>query len=158
MWDHDCGCAPIVDANGKLAGIVTDRDICMAAYTQGAPLQEIPIERAMSPKVISCARTDDLDKAHRLMRTHEIHRIPVVDSRGRPIGILSLSDVVNHWQGDRAAENAIEIAATFSAIRRRREVTAPAASLNGDGTPAGGSAKPPKKKRARASKPLADLR
>ena len=38
MWDHDCGCAPVVDAHGKLVGIVTDRDICMAAYTQGVPL------------------------------------------------------------------------------------------------------------------------
>ena len=53
----------------------------------------------MSARVISCARGDDLETAHRLMRTHEIHRLPVVDSRGRPIGILSLSDVINHWHG-----------------------------------------------------------
>ncbi len=157
MWDHDCGCAPVVDAHGKLVGIVTDRDICMAAYTQGTPLQLIPVERAMSRKVISCTRTDDLDTAHRLMRTHEIHRIPVVDSRGKPIGILSLSDVINHWHGDRAAENAVEIAATFSAIRRRREVTMDASSngdlANGD---APRNSKPPKKKRTRATKPSAD--
>jgi CBS domain-containing protein len=159
MWDHDCGCAPVVDTHGKLVGIVTDRDICMAAYTQGAPLDAIRIERAMSPKVISCARTDDLDTAHRLMRTHEIHRIPVVDSRGKPIGILSLSDVINHWHGDRAAEQAVEIAATFSAIRRRRESTATASS-NGDGQngDAPRDSKPPKKKRARATKPSADPR
>jgi signal-transduction protein with cAMP-binding, CBS, and nucleotidyltransferase domain len=159
MWDHDCGCATVVDAHGKLIGIITDRDICMAAYTQGTPLEAIPIERAMSPKVISCTRTDDLDTAHRLMRTHEIHRIPVVDSRGRPIGILSLSDVINHWHGDRAAEQAVEIAATFSAIRRRREHTAAVtASSNGNVKASGDSTKPPKKKRARASKPFADLR
>jgi CBS-domain-containing membrane protein len=159
MWDHDCGCAPVVDAHGKLIGIITDRDISMAAYTQGTPLEAIPIERAMSPKVISCTRTDDLDTAHRLMRTHEIHRIPIVDSRGKPVGILSLSDVINHWHGDRAAEQAVEIAATFSAIRRRREHTASVtASSNGDGVSAHNSTKPPKKKRARASKPFADLR
>jgi signal-transduction protein with cAMP-binding, CBS, and nucleotidyltransferase domain len=159
MWDHDCGCATVVDAHSKLIGIITDRDICMAAYTQGTPLEAIPIERAMSPKVISCTRTDDLDTAHRLMRTHEIHRIPVVDSRGRPIGILSLSDVINHWHGDRAAEQAVEIAATFSAIRRRREHTAAVtASSNGNVKASGDSTKPPKKKRARASKPFADLR
>ena len=159
MWDHDCGCAPVVDTHGKLIGIVTDRDICMAAYTQGVPLQAIRVERAMSPKVISCTRTDDLDTAHRLMRTHEIHRLPVVDSRGRPIGILSLSDVINHWHGDRAAENAVEIAATFSAIRRRRERTATASS-NGDSKngDAPRDSKPPKKKRARATKPSADPR
>ena len=159
MWDHDCGCAPVVDAHGKLVGIVTDRDICMAAYTQGAPLEAIPVDRVMSPKVISCARTDDLAVAHRLMRTHEIHRIPVVDSRGRPIGIVSLSDIINHWHGDRAAEMAVEIAATFAAIRRRRERAAAAtAASNGDEPSSRASAKAPKKKRPRASKPPADLR
>jgi CBS domain-containing protein len=156
MWDHDCGCAPVVDMHGKLVGIVTDRDISMAAYTQGVPLHAIPVERVMSPKVISCARGDDLDTAHRLMRTHEIHRIPVVDTRGRPIGILSLSDVINHWHGDREAEQAVEIAATFLAIRRRRERTA-STSSNGDGIP-DDAKKAPKKKRPRAPKPSADLR
>ena len=159
MWDHDCGCAPVVDTHGKLIGIVTDRDICMAAYTQGVPLQAIRVERAMSPKVISCARTDDLDTAHHLMRTHEIHRLPVVDSRGKPIGILSLSDVINHWHGDRAAEQAVEIAATFLAIRRRRERTATVSS-NGDAQngDAPRDSKPPKKKRPRTTKPSADPR
>jgi CBS-domain-containing membrane protein len=164
MWDHDCGCAPVIDAHGKLAGIVTDRDISMAAYTQGVPLDAIPVERVMSARVISCGRGDDLETAHQLMRTHEIHRIPVVDTRGRPIGILSLSDVINHWHGDRAAEQAVEIAATFSAIRRRRERTAAAHASSNGGTPNGdasssqGSAKPPsKRKRMRAPKPSADL-
>jgi len=159
MWDHDCGCVPVVDTHGKLVGIVTDRDLCMAAYTQGVPLGSIPVERAMSPKVISCSRSDDLDTAHHLMRTYEIHRIPVVDSRGRLAGILSLSDVINHWHGDRVAEQAVEIAATFSAIRRRRERSlAVHASSNGDVAPVRDAIKAPKKKRARATKPSADLR
>ena len=165
MWDHDCGCAPVVDAHGKLVGIITDRDICMAAYTQGSPLDAIPVARVMSgARVISCSRGDDLETAHQLMRTHEVHRLPVVDTRGRPIGILSLSDVINHWHGDRAAEQAVEIAATFLAIRRRRERTAAAHALsngdsrNGDAASSQGSAKPPKRKRTRAPKPSADLR
>ena len=61
MWDHDCGCAPVVDGHGRLAGIITDRDICMAAYTQGMPLEAIPVERAMSARVVSCMRGDDLE-------------------------------------------------------------------------------------------------
>jgi CBS domain-containing protein len=36
MWEHDCGVAPVVKENGRLCGVITDRDICMAAYTQGA--------------------------------------------------------------------------------------------------------------------------
>ncbi len=161
MWDHDCGCVPIVDGHGRLVGIVTDRDICMAAYTQGLPLSAIPVERVMSPRVISCARGDDLEAAHRLMRTHEIHRLPVGDSRGRLLGILSLSDIVNYSRGDSAAPSeAVEIAATISAIRRRRKPAALAASVssNGDAASARESTKAPKKASARKKKPSADLR
>src|SRR5271166_1756344 len=115
MWDHDCGCAPVVDAHGRLVGIVTDRDVCMAAYTQGRQLDAIPVERAMSARVVSCARGDDLEAAHHLMRTHEIHRLPVVDSRGRLIGILSLSDLVDHARGNRSAPSeAVEVLTTLS--------------------------------------------
>ena len=164
MWDHDCGCAPVVDAHGKLAGIVTDRDICMAAYTQGVPLEAIPVERVMSPKVISCARGDDLETAHRLMRTHEIHRIPVVDSRGRLIGILSLSDVCQPLAcADSAAavggsRNRGDASRRFAAVASAR--AAASVSSNGDAAPARESAKAPKRS-ARARKKQAspaDLR
>jgi CBS domain-containing protein len=155
MWEHDCGCVPVVDGHGKLAGIVTDRDICMAAYTQGVPLEAIPLARVMSPKVISCSRTDELETAHHLMRTYELHRIPVADSRGRPVGILSLSDVVNRTGGE-LAEQAVDVAATFSAIRRRREL-ASAVSTNGNGAHENGSMKPQKKASSRRKKPAAEL-
>ena len=161
MWDHDCGCTPVVDGHGRLAGIVTDRDICMAAYTQGLPLEAIAVERVMSPRVISCARGDDLETAHRLMRTHEIHRLPVAGSRGRLAGILSLSDVVNYSSGDSAApSDAVEIAGTISAIRRRRKPAALTASVSPDAdtAPARESTKAPKKTGARRRKPSADLR
>ena len=155
MWEHDCGCAPVVDGHGKLAGIVTDRDICMAAYTQGIPLDAIPVERVMSPRVISCSRSDNLETAHYLMRTHEIHRVPVVDSRGRPVGILSLSDVVNHKRGE-LAEQVVELAATFSAIHKRREPVA-AVSTNGNGAQPHDSIKTPKKAPPRRKRPAAEL-
>ena len=146
MWDHDCGCVPVVDAKRKVVGIVTDRDIAMAAYTQGLPLGAIPVERVMSPRVISCARTDEVDTAHSLMRTHEIHRIPVADSRGVLVGILSLSDIAHHAKhngDDASASHASELAATVTAVRRRR-VTASAVT-NGDGA----TPKPPKKAASR---------
>jgi CBS domain-containing protein len=157
MWDHDCGCAPVVDTHGKLVGIVTDRDVCMAAYTQGVPLEKIPVERAMSARVVSCARGDDLETAHRLLRTYEIHRLPVADSRGRLIGILSLRDLVNHaYENGAAPAEAVEVLATVSAIRRRRPSTVAAStSSNGDGTLAEPK-KAPKKTATQRRKPPAD--
>jgi CBS domain-containing protein len=149
MWDHDCGCVPVLDASRQLAGIVTDRDLSMAAYTQGLPLGAIPVERAMSGRVITCAPGDSVAMAHRLMRSHEVHRLPVVDSAGAVIGILSLSDLAHHARnGLRGAaavksQHAAEIFETVAAIRRRR----PAASAA-----AASKASAPKRLRAKSSK------
>src|SRR5690606_28351921 len=44
MWDHDCGVVPVVDSERRPIGMVTDRDVCMAAYTQGKPLSAIRAE------------------------------------------------------------------------------------------------------------------
>jgi CBS-domain-containing membrane protein len=160
MWEHDCGCTPVVDAGGRLAGIITDRDICMAAYTQGLPLQAIPVERAMSPRVISCSRGDDVEAALRLMRTHEIHRIPVADPRGRLLGMLSLSDVANHVGENQPglvdARVVSAVWATFTTVRRRRMPLAAPIQSNGDGTPEFASPRPPRKPRAPRRKPSAD--
>jgi CBS domain-containing protein len=159
MWDHDCGCAPIVDKHGKLVGIVTDRDVCMAAYTQGVPLEKISVERAMSAKVVSCGRGDDLETAHRLMRTHEIHRLPVVDSRSRLLGILSLSDLVTHARrSDAEPSEAIEVATTLYLIHRRRPPVSTVASMssNGGATPLHDSKKALKKTGPRRRNPSAD--
>ncbi len=93
MWERDCGVVPIVDHEGRVAGIVTDRDICMAAYFQGAPLKHIPVTSIMSPDVTTCSRDADLCDAERLMQERQIHRVPVVDDRGCLVGMLSLSDV-----------------------------------------------------------------
>src|SRR5690349_16562501 len=48
MWERDCGAVPVVDAAGRVAGIVTDRDLAMGAFTQGLPLVAIPVGRVAS--------------------------------------------------------------------------------------------------------------
>jgi len=47
MWEHGCGCVPVVEANDRVVGTITDRDICMAAYFRGKGLHEIRIGDAM---------------------------------------------------------------------------------------------------------------
>ena len=61
MWDHDVGSVPVVDDERRVIGMLTDRDICMAAYTQGRPLRDLPVEVAMARQVISCRSDDDID-------------------------------------------------------------------------------------------------
>lgn len=95
MWEHDCGCVPVVAGPGsrRLVGVVTDRDVCMAAYTQGRPLWEIPVRAAMSSEVWTCHPDDTLKDAVRVMRHRQVRRLPVVDGQGHLLGLLSLTDV-----------------------------------------------------------------
>ena len=95
MWESDCGCVPIVehDEGGpRVIGIITDRDICMAGYTQGRPLSAIRVESAMARQVHSCRPTDSLTEALNILRQHQLHRLPVVDNGGHLVGMLSLAD------------------------------------------------------------------
>lgn len=96
MWERDCGVLPIVAAGngtGRVVGMLTDRDICMAAYTQGRPLHEIPVSTAMSQDVRSCRPTDSVGVALKVMETNQIRRLPVVDGDDHLVGLLSIADV-----------------------------------------------------------------
>jgi len=120
MWNHDCGAIPVTDSDGKLVGMLTDRDICMAAYTKGQALQDIPVASAMATRVYSCKAGEPVAVAERLMRDNQVRRLPVVDDAGRPVGLLSLNDVARHAAAARTdgAEHALtETMAAICAAR-----------------------------------------
>jgi CBS domain-containing protein len=93
MWDEPCGAVPVVDDQRKPVGFLTDRDICMAAYTQGKPLEQLRVETAMARRIVSCIGEDDLGSAAGLMREHRTRRLPVIDKGGALVGLLSLDDL-----------------------------------------------------------------
>ena len=93
MWEQDCGCVPVVDGDAKPVGMITDRDVCMAAYTTAGRLDDYPVERAMARPAWSCRPTDPLAAAHELMRLHQVRRLLVTDDEGRLVGLLALSDL-----------------------------------------------------------------
>lgn len=93
MWEQDCGAVPVVDQDRRVVAMLTDRDICMAALTQGRALSEIRVSSAMSKNLWACRRDDDLANAEAVMRKHKVRRLPVVDADGKLAGILSLSDL-----------------------------------------------------------------
>ena len=111
MWECDCGCIPVIraDGDGRLAGVVTDRDIAMAAYTQGKQLWAIPVGTAMSHNVIACHANDGISLAEALMRDNRVRRLPVVDQNERLVGILSLNDLAREAQRDAAAGKRAEV-------------------------------------------------
>ncbi len=93
MWENDCGVVPVVDAGRTVVGMITDRDICMAAYTRGRPLGEIPVDQVMARKLLTCRPDTALTQAEETMRTAQIRRMPVTDERGALVGLISLNDI-----------------------------------------------------------------
>jgi len=97
MWDRDCGAVPVVDAAGRAVGLVTDRDLCMAAYTRGRPLAAISVSSLLSGKLHTCAASTSLDEAVARMRTQRVRRLVVVDPKDqRLVGMLALADLARH--------------------------------------------------------------
>jgi CBS domain-containing protein len=74
--------------------IITDRDICMAAYLQGRPLSEIPAASAMSRRLVTIRETATVSVAEAAMRRHGVRRLLVVDAAGRLVGLLSIDDIL----------------------------------------------------------------
>lgn len=93
MWEADCGVVPVLDDTGRAVAMLTDRDICMAAYTQGKAPHEIEVSSAMSKELQSCHPEDTLERVEQQMMQYQLRRIPVLDQDGRPVGILSLNDL-----------------------------------------------------------------
>jgi CBS domain-containing protein len=94
MWDCDCGAVPVVDDVQRVIGMVTDRDICIAAATRSARPSDIQVRDVMSNHVATCRAGDDVNTAMKLMKDRRVRRLPVVDGEGRLAGIISLNDLV----------------------------------------------------------------
>jgi len=93
MWDEDIGSVPVIDAKRHVVGIITDRDVAMAAYLQGKHLSEIKVIDVMSRQVIACGARDSIELASRAMDLHHLRRLPVIDDEGRLAGLISQTDI-----------------------------------------------------------------
>lgn len=92
MWDHDCGCLPVCEGS-RIAGMITDRDVCMSAMLQRRPLTDLPVSDAMATQVVTCRASDSLVNAERIMREARVRRLPVINDEGALIGLISLADL-----------------------------------------------------------------
>lgn len=95
MWDNDCGSVPVVDAEDKVVGILTDRDLCMGANFAGRALRELGAASCMAGEVTTCLATDSVASVAKLMGTKRVRRIPVTDAAGRLVGLVSVGDLLN---------------------------------------------------------------
>jgi CBS domain-containing protein len=94
MWDYDCGVLPVVDSDGRVMGMITDRDIAIAASTRGRLTTQIKVGEVMSGNVYACAEDEDIKSALHTMRRERVRRLPVINREGKLAGILSINDIV----------------------------------------------------------------
>ncbi len=109
--DHDCGAIPVVDGEDtrRPIGIVTDRDIACRAVAKGLNALELTARDCMSSPSVTVPEDASLDEAIRLMEDNKVRRLPVVDGRGRCIGVIAQADIALRAGKGKTAEVVREI-------------------------------------------------
>jgi CBS domain-containing protein len=122
MWEHNCGCVPILSTDkGELIGVITDRDIAMASYINGAGLSDIPVMTAHSKRAIVVRPEDDIGAVESCMQANQIRRVPVIDEAARLVGIVSLNDIAIASTKQRSGVSAEEVSNTLGLIGGKRD-------------------------------------
>lgn len=100
LWSAGCGALPVVDAQHKVIGIITDRDMCIALGTRNQLASGITVEQTMSGSPWVCHPGDDIHAALKIMRARKVRRLPVVTHEGKLEGMLCASDILLHARHD----------------------------------------------------------
>jgi CBS domain-containing protein len=110
MAHVETGAVPIVE-NGKVVGLVTDRDIVLRVVAEGRSFDS-PISEAMSEGDVQSVLEDDvLADATAKMASHQIRRLVVLDGSGKLTGILSLGDVAKDYGAKQVGKTLEDISA-----------------------------------------------
>jgi CBS domain-containing protein len=94
MDELSVGVLPVV-SDGRLLGVITDRDITVRATAAGLAPDDAFVSEAMSSNPRTVSPDDDTAEARRIMADQQVRRLPVVDGDGRLVGILSLGDLAD---------------------------------------------------------------
>lgn len=125
LWAHDCGVLPVIGEHGRAIATITDRDICMGAFTKGARLADLQVANSMSKSVVTCNADDPIGTAARTMTKHGVRRLPVVDADGRVCGVLSLNDLARTAPRNGAVgRDALEVMTSVCQPRKQRAMAA----------------------------------
>jgi CBS domain-containing protein len=106
MVEHDCGAIPVVESNenGRLVGVVTDRDIVCRTLANGEDPYQMAAGDCMSEAPITVRPDTSLEECARKMEQHQLRRILVLDASGRCCGIVAQADLARHADETRTGD------------------------------------------------------
>ncbi|MCY1040990.1 CBS domain-containing protein [Corallococcus sp. bb12-1] len=108
MKDEDCGVVPIVDAEGRLLGLVTDRDLALRAFTGGRAVDDLRAADVMTEDIEVVLPEENLHGVIDLMGRRQVRRVPVVEPDDRLVGIIALGDIASRADQDEELQDALE--------------------------------------------------
>ena len=108
MAFHNVAAIPVLDSQGRLEGIVTDRDLCCRLIAEGRSL-DTPVSELMTRPAYTIRPDTTLEEIESVMRRHKIRHLPVVDDDNMLQGFISLSDLVRHCGGTEAEHDLVGV-------------------------------------------------
>ena len=129
MWEHDCGFIPVVDDKETVTGVITDRDMCIALSTRDRQPSQITAGEVTNAPAFVCSLDDDVQSALQTMSKGRFHRLPVTNTDGCLVGVLSIDDLFLRAEkatGKTPEISYDEVVKTFQAICSRPAKTRPA--------------------------------
>ena len=108
MKVEDAGVVPVTE-NGRLIGMVTDRDIAIRVVAEGKDPQSTSVREVASTDLVTIDPEQNLDEALRLMAQHKVRRLPVVEEDGRLVGVVAQADVAREGDDTKTGQVVQEI-------------------------------------------------
>lgn len=115
MKRHNLGALPVCDDQGRLRGILTDRDIVVRGVAADLDPADTPVRELMSRGIASCGAGEELSEALASMRREQLRRLPVLEE-GKLVGMVSLCDLIR--QPDCRMEAAEALSDISANVRR----------------------------------------
>lgn len=104
LVQHNIGSLPVVDADGRLVGVVSERDVIRLMHNRGEAFARETVASVMTLDPVTCTPECDVDEVMGQMSERRIAKVPVVDA-GRLVGIVSVGDVIKVMYERVHAEN-----------------------------------------------------
>ena len=123
MWKGNCGFLPVLDSTGRIKGVVTDRDICIALGTRNVAAGSVTVGEVIHGRLLTCSTEDDVHDALQVMSEGHVRRLPVVTADAKLAGVISLHDTLLKAEPTHAGRtpelSSDEVVRTYRAIMQK---------------------------------------